>query len=403
MTFVAVSDDASKVDETNQHLDPFLKLLGIKKDTFQSALCEFEIEAGKMSYTRHVKKELAEKGLEALIKAAYGAMFSVIVQSINKKIDYKPTRGAADKAAFNGVLDIFGFESFSVNSLEQLCINYANEALQQQFNKFVFKSEQEVYQREGTSVVQYSLIAMMTFSNKSHCSLGIPWDFVKFPDNADVIELIDQKTTGILSILSDQCRTPASTDSTFVKTMYNTCESHTRFEASNLQRGHQQFAVKHYAGLVVYDTEGFLEKNKDEIPRGASELLQSSTKEFVQMIGKIIGTKKRRTVGSQFKVQLDELRERITNTSPHYIRCLKPNILLQADDFDREIVADQLRYAGVLEAIRVSRLGYSQRYPYNVFMARYGIIEKEHASTVDELVTTIAKILWKRENPHGEL
>jgi myosin-5 len=397
LEFVAITDDSSKVDDSNPHLEPVLKLLGLAKDTFQSALCEFEIEARNMSYTRQVNKELAKKGLEALIKAAYGAMFSFIVQSINKKIDCKSTGSlmhGTNKAASIYVLDIFGFESFPKNSFEQLCINYCNEALQQQFNLFVFKSEQEEYIREG-----------------------ITWEFIEFPDNQDVLDLIDQKRSGILSVLTDQCLAPRGNDNLFADTVYKTCGELNRFTANDLQRGHKQFTILHYAGHVTYDTEGFVEKNKDEIPRGASRLLQSSKKEFVQLLGTIVAdpiaasdsltssgrAKKRPTVASQIKTQLDELRGRIDLTIPHYIRCLKPNQSLQPNEFDKGVIANQLRNAGVLEAIRVSRVGYSQRFEHTVFLERYRMIAVNSADSVDALANAIAKMIWSNENPKAAM
>ena len=126
-----------------------MDLLGFEVEKFSDALCAFYIKVGKERHRRSQPKEKAEKGLEALIRAICAALFQYLVEEINKSITYKKKRGEEGIAAFIGVLDIFGFESFKTNSLEQLCINYCNEALQQQFNMFVFKKEQQEYQKEG--------------------------------------------------------------------------------------------------------------------------------------------------------------------------------------------------------------------------------------------------------------
>jgi hypothetical protein len=397
LTFLDLPGEESALDETNVHLLPVCHLLGVTPETLNAALCYFSITAGNQTVRRSLTRTKAEKGLEALLKATYGALFSYLVQRINDSISFKrKQRRAADiddddeeeddiisagddvnplyrPAASIGVLDIFGFESFTKNSFEQLCINYCNEALQQQFNAFVLKNEQAEYEREG-----------------------IEWSFIEFPENQDVLDLIEKRGVGILSILDDQCRAPGPSDKAFALDVYNKCKGTSRLTVSRKQTATLQFSVHHYAGPVEYTTEGFTEKNRDELPKETTELLKNSELPFIQMLARLMensyevpseaktgGTptpKKlhradssvgRATVGGQFRRQLRNLRIKIDATSPHYVRCLKPNDFLVPDHFDTAIVAEQLRCGGILEAVRVARAGFTQHYPHADFVRRY--------------------------------
>ena len=134
-----IPGESSEIEEDSPHTEAVLKLLGVTYEGLNSALCSFKIKAGKETHVRALPKEKAEKGVEALIKATYGALFLYLVGRVNSCITVKEGGGggrgkkAVKKAGFIGVLDIFGFESFKHNSFEQLCINYCNEALHQQF------------------------------------------------------------------------------------------------------------------------------------------------------------------------------------------------------------------------------------------------------------------------------
>jgi len=383
LSFLEAAVDASSLDRSNPSLRPAVMLLGVDADSLDEALCRCAIEArGEVLY-KNLSMAQAQKAVEALIKVTYGAMFTYVVKRINESIaarNSSPGSGASPlKTASTGVLDIFGFESFQVNSFEQLCINYCNEALQQQFNRFVFKLEQQEYQKEG-----------------------IEWSFISFPDNQDVLDLIEKKHEGVLSILDEQCRLARCTDSTFASAVYDKCLDHPRFEATNGQQARSTFSIQHYAGLVEYDTTNFLEKNKDELPKETVLLLSSSSNPFLSMLGQELGDSQLQTqqapgtgapsngrllkrasssimrdsVGSQFSSQLRVLRARIESTEPHYVRCLKPNEELTPHSFDPLVIADQLRCAGVLEAIRVSRVGFPHRYYHDHFVQRYGLLAR---------------------------
>jgi myosin-5 len=371
-------DDACQLDRNNVHLEPVCSLLGISVDALEDALCRCVLQAGHTEVTRSLNVEQAANGLEALLKETYGALFGYLVQKINQQIAVTPTSTSSSFPQYCcdatiGVLDIFGFESFTVNSFEQLCINYCNETLQQQFNAFFLQNEQAEYEREG-----------------------IEWSFIEFPENQDVLDLMEKRGSSILSILDDQCRAPGPSDKAFALAVYAQCASLPRFSASRKQQASLQFSIHHYAGPVEYTVTGFTAKNKDELRKETVYLLSHSDIPFVRELAQVMeqthhqhpptgnpgdasprklhradSSVGRATVGGQFRSQLKSLRRKIDRASPHYIRCLKPNDLLVPDHFDIAIVAEQLRCGGILEAVRVARAGFTQHYAHADFLRRY--------------------------------
>ncbi|KAG6942207.1 hypothetical protein JG688_00018255, partial [Phytophthora aleatoria] len=290
-----------------------------------------------------------------------------MVTKINHFLRMDDSEKAKGGLHFIGILDIFGFEVFPKNSFEQLCINFANETLQQQFNDYVFKAEQREYE-----------------------SQGVDWKYIEFCDNQDCVNLISQRPTGILSLIDEECVMPKGSDTTLASKLYRACGSHPRFEASRIQRARGLFTVVHYAGHVEYSSDGFLEKNKDVLHQEAVDMLVYSTREdsFTRVLCEGFGgsrdrakssprqraqTSKNRgaSVGLQFKEQLTTLLETLQRTNPHYVRCLKPNEQCKAGIYERERVLNQLRCNGVMEAVRVARAGYPIRLPHDVFVARY--------------------------------
>ena len=401
-----------------EHLANVCNLLGVTKDALNEALCFSTITArgSEIKSPRNVVK--AEKGLNAFLKATYHALFTFLVQRVNESISFKedPKDEKPEESkpcAVIGVLDIFGFESFTVNSFEQLCINYCNEVLQQQFNTFMLKNEQAEYANEG-----------------------IDWDFVEFPENQDVLDLIGDKSNGIMSILDDMCRTPGATDQIFAAEIAKRCEMNKCFKTDN-KLSAEIFSVKHYAGAVEYTTDDFVEKNRNDLPKETSVLLLGSGNSFLHRLANIIsgsdfgdkapvsdstegkGRAKaaRHTVGGQFRQQVKDLRQNIDSTCPHYVRCIKPNSVLLPDEYDAAMVANQLKCGGILQAVSVTRDGFTLHYTHAEFIKRYKNIfavkrervggdgkksKKQIECECKELVNALLVEIEKEEHPNGD-
>ncbi|KAK8980527.1 hypothetical protein V6N11_081992 [Hibiscus sabdariffa] len=238
----------------------------------------------------------------------------------------------------------------------------------------VFKMEQEEYEREK-----------------------IDWSYIEFVDNQDILDLIEKKPGGIIALLDEACMFPRSTHETFAQKLYQTFKDHKRFNKPKLSR--TDFTICHYAGDVTYQTDLFLDKNKDYVVPEHQALLAASKCSFVSSLFPPLPeesskSSKFSSIGSGFKLQLQSLLETLNSTEPHYVRCVKPNNVLKPAIFENNNVLQQLRCGGVMEAIRISCAGFPSRKQFHEFMDRFAILAPEVRSQSDK-IAACKKILEK--------
>ncbi|CAA2998159.1 myosin-6-like [Olea europaea subsp. europaea] len=364
-------DSSMPKDETSWfHLRTAAELFMCDVKALEDALCKRVIVTRDETITKCLDPEAAAGSRDALAKIVYSRLFDWLVDKINSSIGQDP-----NSKCLIGVLDIYGFESFKTNSFEQFCINLTNEKLQQHFNQHVFKMEQEEYTKEE-----------------------INWSYIEFIDNQDVLDLIEKKPGGIIALLDEACMFPRSTHETFAQKLYQTFKNHKRFSKPKLARS--DFTLAHYAGDVTYQTELFLDKNKDYVIAEHQALLCSSKCSFASGLfppstEESSKQSKFSSIGSRFKQQLQSLLETLSATEPHYIRCVKPNNLLKPAIFENHNVLQQLRCGGVMEAIRISCAGYPTKKPFYEFVDRFGILSPEVLAGSTDEVTVCKRLLEK--------
>ena len=144
------------------------------------------------------------------------------------------------------------------------------------------------------------------------------------------------------------------------------------------------FQIVHYAGRVTYTARDWLIKNKDPLNTSVTILLEKSSDAFVERLwradtpglatGGLRGRGVMRTVAYIYKEQLSLLMTTLTSTNPHFVRCIIPNHSKKAGLIDSTLVLDQLRCNGVLEGIRICRLGFPNRIPFSEFRLRYKLL-----------------------------
>jgi myosin-5 len=403
----AVNDDQAplstdighvRISSSTISLTELADLLGLAPEMFVSRLSTQRVKVGNRRSVTIKRLNMIDinNNIAALSKWMYSSTFAWLIKKINfAHCSVAPPNAIAKK--FTGILDIFGFEILQSNSFEQLCINFTNERLQQQFNEYVFDREQNIYKAEG-----------------------LEWDSIEYKDNQPVIDLIGKKPNGLLIILEQQgMLNRGGADEGALLSAFNSAhdQKHPAYVKSRFGTD-GKFTVKHFAGDVTYIVTGFLEKNNDSLQEDLMELMVCSSNPFIQNAivctstdtlgiegepgfvadidptkivasagnlsmntrsedpikkpksagdrqsltgGDPAGGKKMATsvtVSFQFRSQLDVLLLNLRSTSPHYIKCVKPNSDKVPGRFNAEMVTEQLRYSGALEVVRIRQEGF---------------------------------------------
>ena len=161
------------------------------------------------------------------------------------------------------------------------------------------------------------------------------------------------------------------------------------------------FIINHYAGPVGYLIEGFVDKNRDTLPGELTQLFTTSSNPLLVALfkpggeggrdgepvqksargggarGRSGGGGKRTTaLAAQFAGSLDELMAVLQRTTPHFVRCVKPNFDLKPNQLDGANVMRQLREMGMVHVVRARKMGFAHRYTFERFLSRYGYLLK---------------------------
>ncbi|KAF3534456.1 hypothetical protein DY000_02038564 [Brassica cretica] len=299
-------------------------LMGCDSKELMVVLSTCKLQAGRDCIAKRLTLPQATDMRDSLAKIIYASLFNWLVEQINTSLEVGKLRTGRSIS----ILDIYGFESFK--------------------------------EYEGD---------------------GIDWTKVEFKDNQECLDLIEKKPIGLVSLLDEESNFPKATDTTFANKLKHHLKANSCFRGE--RRGHG-FRVSHYAGEVLYDTNGFLEKNRDPLHVDLIQLLSSCKCQLLNLFSSKMRDKSlkpaslsesmNQSVITKFKSQLFKLMNKLEETTPHFIRCIKPNSNQLPGIYEENHVLQQLRCCGVLEIVRISRSGYHTRMTHQDLAARYGFL-----------------------------
>jgi myosin-5 len=369
---------------TTDVVDDIVETLQVDRQLVLNALTtKTKFVPGGGEITCYLEKNQCVLQSEAFGKEIYNKLFSWVIKYLNLALlpeaEKKSGKDPAKVYQKIGLLDIFGFEIFEFNSIEQLCINFTNEKLHQLYVEYVFKLEVATFIEEGLKQFLANL---------------------SFQDNQEVLDLLahpDQKKFSVFSLIDDQAGT-MSKDLAIIDQFQNFHNKNPKMQFSKMKKN--MFFIVHTARAVGYTIDGFCEKNKDEVPRTIIRCVLASkfqrivdiyTQKIkdadtpVDYLGEAV-KKKESFIGYKFRQQMDALMSELRSCQCSFMRCIKPNEAKSSEIWTSSLVVLQIRYLGLLDSIKIRKESYPFRFVFKQFVQRYLELEPTYcAMTLSEL------------------
>eukprot|EP01084_Bolivina_argentea_P239483 402525_1 len=365
----AKGDGFAGIDPKKQEfVDNLGKLWGVESKQITDRLTTASMKVMKKTIVKQIQFADANTNRDSIAKGIYENVFLYLCERINAEL-YQTDEDDIKSILFIGILDVFGFENFWINSMEQFCINFTNEKLQQFFNYHIIRSEQEEYIKES-----------------------VFWKPLTVPDNLEYITFVENKEKGFYTLLDSACKAPKPTAEAFMQNLFkkqgeSPCIKRITKPGSGNARGGPKkkgkkknkagakwdgFEIKHFADKVAYDVSKFLIKNMEQVHPDTAKMMKKSKMVLVKEIG---GTgpkgRKKKSVTAVFWGGIKVLMKNLHATEPYFVRCVNPNMQKSSTIWTEAVVEHQLRCGGLVEALKVLKLGYPTRVPYRTLYDRY--------------------------------
>ncbi|WUR03028.1 myosin [Vairimorpha necatrix] len=286
-----------------------LEILKIDENFLEDVLLKKEIRVNEEVLVKYNTIEEALIIRDSISRILYVKIFDFLVSKINDTL-------CTTSGPCINILDIFGFEVFKENSLDQLCINYANEKIQDDFIKKIFEVKQEEYKKELEN-----------------------YNFVPFNSNISLIEELERRC-GLFDLIDEESKNKFGSTNNLRNKILSYIKNGIKIKSNDI------IIVKHFIKDVEYNIKDFINKNRE---------VKIDEKFFNKIFKEKFGNT---TVLNDFLYSLRSLFNEINSTQIKYIRCIKPNNK-KRNIFDKEVVHDQLVSTGILEVIKINQQIYT--------------------------------------------